>query len=182
MSKKKPGARTLAGIPLEDEEQISLFEWADRMLSKYPELEWLHAVHNGLRLTPGMRVKAKRLGTRSGVADVCLPEPRRGFHGLYIEMKRRKGGEMSADQRRFADHVTRRGYLYKCCAGWEAAAAEIQAYLGVAYSRQMDEKELTPGMELVTATEARWGRAVSRQEDAAMRLLHAQQGGSNDAY
>lgn len=31
-----------------------------------------------------------RTGTRRGVPDVCLPVARCGFHGLYVEMKRRQ--------------------------------------------------------------------------------------------
>jgi hypothetical protein len=37
------------------------------------------------------REKLKAEGVRAGVADLCLPAARRGYHGLYIEMKSEEG-------------------------------------------------------------------------------------------
>lgn len=142
MSRKKPGALTASLIPLEEDEQVALFDWADRMLHRYPELGWMFAVNNGLRLRPVIAIRARKAGTRKGVADICLPAPRRGFHGLWIEMKRQVGGRIEPEQRLFADAMLRQGYLWKCCHGWEQARAEIEAYLGGVYQRTPSPYEL----------------------------------------
>lgn len=135
MSRNKPGALTASLVPLEEDEQIALFDWADRMLHRYPELGWMFAVNNGLRLRPATALRARRAGTRKGVADVCLPAPRRGFHGLWIEMKRLRGGRLEPEQRAFGEAMLRQGYLFKVCNGWEQARMEIEAYLGGVYER-----------------------------------------------
>lgn len=178
MSKRKPGALTASLIPLEEDEQIALFDWADRQLHKYPELGWMFAVNNGLRLRPATAIRARKAGTRKGVADVCLPAPRGGYHGLWIEMKRRVGGRLEPEQRSFGDAMTRQGYLYKVCNGWEQAAAEIHAYLGgQCYVRIPDRpEELPPGMQVVTDTVARWGRAYRDTQVMDVTMGHPRDG------
>jgi hypothetical protein len=118
-------------IPTEEQEQMALFEWAETMVHINPELRWLYAIHNGLRLSVGMRVKAKRLGTKKGVADVCLPVARGGYHGLYIELKRQKGGVFSEEQMGFVQFCDDQGYLYLGCAGWGIASRNILLYLSM---------------------------------------------------
>lgn len=161
MSKRKPGKLTSLLVPLEDDEQIALFEWADRHLHLYPELGWMFAINNGLRLRPVQAIRAKRMGTRSGVSDVLLPAPRGGYHGLFIEMKRTVGSTIQPNQRLFANAMSEQGYLVKFCRGWEQAKEEIQAYLGGrCYTRLPLSWELPPGTETVTNALAGLGREV----------------------
>lgn len=117
-------------VPTEEQEQMALFAWADTKLHWFPELRWMFAIHNGLRLSVGMRAKAKRLGTRKGVADVCLPVARGAHHGLYIEMKRQSGGVLSGEQKAFRDFVIAEGYCWRQARGWEEASTFILRYLG----------------------------------------------------
>lgn len=118
-------------VPTEEQEQMALFEWADANLHVYPELAWLHAIHNGLRLSVGMRSKAKKLGTRKGVADVFLPVSRRGCHGMYIELKRQKGGVVSDEQNAFGSFVMKNGYLWEVARGYEQAIRLLKFYLNL---------------------------------------------------
>ena len=116
-------------IPSEEEEQISLFEWAGRMTYTYPELRWLYHVPNR-----GSRGKAeagrfKAMGVKSGVPDVALDIPRGRFHGLRIEMKRREGGSVSNAQQAWIDHYNAIGYRAVVCRGWQEAADTIEEYL-----------------------------------------------------
>ena len=46
--------------PSEHDQQCSIFRWADLMLWKFPELKWLRGSMNGVRLTIGQAVKAKK--------------------------------------------------------------------------------------------------------------------------
>jgi hypothetical protein len=116
-------------IPTENQEQKALIQWAAHRLGLYPELEWLHAVPNGGKRS---KIEAACLigeGVKAGVPDMCLPVSRGGYHGLYIELKRIKGGKVSNAQERWIDGLTANGYCAKVCKGWQEAAKLIIWYL-----------------------------------------------------
>ena len=130
-SKVREAGENIAAVtvPTEEEEQITLFEWAATMTYTYPELRWMYHVPNG-----GSRGKAeagrfKAMGVRKGVPDVALDIPRGGLHGLRIEMKRRDGGKLSDDQLEWIDHYNDIGYRTVVCHGWQEAAKVIEEYL-----------------------------------------------------
>ncbi|MDQ7733782.1 VRR-NUC domain-containing protein [Halomonas sp. SpR1] len=127
----------------EHQEQVALFKWAEYGVGRWPALELLYAIPNG-----GMRpskertnkrgrtvrysVEAQKLraeGVKSGVPDICLPVPRGPYHGLYIELKTRRGRPSEA-QRQWIAALRRHGYRAEVCRGWEAARAVIEDYLG----------------------------------------------------
>lgn len=112
-------------IPTEHEEQVQLFAWA----AWHPELRLMHAIPNGGKrdVRTGVRLKAE--GVKAGVPDILLPVPRGGKHGLYIELKRRKGGRVSPEQAAWMDALAREGYACAVCHGWEAARDEIVRYM-----------------------------------------------------
>lgn len=85
-------------VPTESEEQQTLFRWAAMQCGKYPELALMfHIPNEGKRSwMTGGRMKAE--GLKSGVPDIFLPVPRGEFHGLFVEMKRTKGGTAYAPQ------------------------------------------------------------------------------------
>lgn len=61
--------------------------------------------------------------------DICLPAARGKYHGLYIELKRRKGGKVSAQQREWLEALEEAGYRAIVCRGWDEARTEIERYL-----------------------------------------------------
>ena len=116
-------------VPSEANEQKWLMTWAEQMKGTYPELQTMFHIPNG-----GSRnvVEAKHLveqGVKKGVPDLFLPVPRGGCHGLFIEMKRKRGGRLSEDQAVWLEIL--RGQRYQCnvCKGWEEAAEVIVDYL-----------------------------------------------------
>lgn len=115
--------------PYESAEQTSLFRWAACSTGKYPELRLLFHVPNGGSRNPLEAHNLKLQGVRPGVPDIVLPVPRGGFHGLFIELKRRKGGRVSEDQQIWIERLNRLGYRAVICRGWDAARAEIELYL-----------------------------------------------------
>lgn len=72
----------------------------------------------------------KAEGLKSGVPDIFLPVPRGEWHGLFIEMKRTKGGTVSDCQKLWLHDLRKQGYLTEVCRGWEEAARRIKSYLG----------------------------------------------------
>lgn len=108
---------------------MTLFSWAAMQSGKYPELNLLYHVPNG-----GSRHKAEagRLraeGVKAGVPDLCLPVARGQYHGLYIELKRQRGGRTSDHQSEWLDALSAQGYKAELCYGWEQAAGTIIEYL-----------------------------------------------------
>lgn len=116
-------------IPTEAEEQITLFEWAEWAQNRYPELRLLHHIPNGGSRHPAEAMRLKREGVKAGVPDICLPVARNGYNGLYIELKRTKGGTVSAHQKAWIEMLTEQGYRAVVCKGCVDAIAEIERYL-----------------------------------------------------
>ena len=122
-------AQERAQNPLESEEQSALFKWANLMEKRMPELRLLYHIPNGgLRNLPEA-VHLTAQGVRRGVPDMCLPVARHGFHGLYIELKRRKGSKTSTEQTEWIDLLTMQGYKAEVCHGFDEARATIEGYL-----------------------------------------------------
>ena len=118
-------------VPLEAFEQELIFKWRDENKIKYPELALLHSSGNGLRLTPGQAVKTKKQGLTKGVPDIMLPVPKNNYHGLFIELKRIKGGKVSPEQKIVIAALENQGYKAIVCHGHQEAIETIKKYLGI---------------------------------------------------
>lgn len=116
-------------IPTEAQEQTALFQWAAMMQGRIPELACLHAIPNGGSRHPIEAVHLKQQGVKPGIPDIFLPCARGPWHGLYIEMKRRKGGRVSVEQQRMILALRAQGYKAEVCRGWEEAKNTICEYL-----------------------------------------------------
>ncbi len=117
--------------PTESEEQQALFRWAAYESGAHPELALLYHIPNEGQRSRAMGARLRAEGLKRGVPDLCLPVPRGKWHGLYIELKRLRGGRVSDDQQRWLDALNKQGYFAVVCRGWQQAAAEIQNYLGI---------------------------------------------------
>lgn len=116
-------------IPTEAQEQEALFYWASIEQRRYPELALLHAIPNGGSRHPVEAKHLKAQGVKAGIPDIFLPVARQGYHGLYIELKRVKGGCVSEAQQRWLDYLREQGYKAEVCRGFEEARREIVVYL-----------------------------------------------------
>jgi len=117
-------------VAKEAQEQTTLFEWARLSIIKYPELELLFAIPNGGSRNPIEAAHLKAQGVKPGVPDICLPVPSGRFTALYIELKRRKGGRVSEEQKGWIAALNRVGCRAVVCRGWDEAREEIERYLG----------------------------------------------------
>lgn len=126
--------RTAARITVygssEHDEQKALMDWAALHQARYPELALLFAVPNGGKRDPATAARLRGEGVKPGVPDLCLPVPRQGWHGLFIELKygRNKPSEYQLD---WLARLTEQGYLAVVAWGWQEAVDVIRDYLGI---------------------------------------------------
>lgn len=97
--------------PTEDVEQMCLFRWADAQSGKYPELSLMYHIPNGGKRGKAEAGRFRAMGVKSGVPDIFLPIKGKTYNfdcpyevhysGLYIELKRQRGGTVSAAQKQW---------------------------------------------------------------------------------
>lgn len=99
-------------------------------------LRWLHAIPNGGYRDPVTAARMKAEGVKAGVPDIFLPVCRTDISGretlscgLYIEMKKPKGGVLSEEQKQFRQHCELERFDYVMCKTWREAADAIKTYL-----------------------------------------------------
>lgn len=116
-------------LPTEDDEQKHLLEWAERQACAYPALRWLFHIPNGGSRHLLEAVKLKAMGVKPGVPDLMLPVPRARYHGLYIEMKRSRGGTVNEAQAAWIAFLRSQGYAVLVCEGWAEAQRALLWYV-----------------------------------------------------
>lgn len=129
---------TRISVPLEHEEQSALIDWTILMCGRWPELKLFYHIPNEGKRSPAAAMRLKQEGMKRGVPDNCLPVARGKYHGLYIELKRIRGGQISEDQRKWIDDLSMQGYKAVICRGWNEAANVIEDYLN---EKQTEGKE-----------------------------------------
>lgn len=115
---------------LEHDEQCTLMKWwalACHVFSVPESL--LFAIPNGGERNVIVASRLKAEGVRAGVPDLFLAVPHGNLGGLFIEMKKAKGGRVSPNQKSMINELKSRGYAASVCHGWMEASAAIENYL-----------------------------------------------------
>jgi hypothetical protein len=114
-------------------EQAVIFEWANIFSDQYPPLKLLNGSLNGVRLTIGQAVKAKRAGMRKGFPDISLPVSRKGCHALFIELKKHDGvpSDVKPEQKEYLEMLINEGNHCAVCFGADDAIDLISWYLDI---------------------------------------------------
>jgi hypothetical protein len=88
------------------------------------------------KVVPVGLYNAMGMGLRPGVSDIFIYWPTKTYHGLWLEVKRKKKyspSEMNTDtwkaQEVFQMHVKSVGYMAEFCFGWEDGKRIIENYL-----------------------------------------------------
>jgi len=88
----------------------------------------LLAIPNGGMRSKAVAGKLKAEGVRAGICDMVLPVSRKGFHGLWLEMKFGTN-KPTPEQLEFMRWQQEEGYKCVICYDWMDARAEIEGYL-----------------------------------------------------
>ena len=107
-------------IPTEHEEQVAFVQWFE---AQYPAIR-IFAVPNGERRHIAVARRLKREGVRRGIPDLYIPAWK-----LWIEMKRTKGGTLSANQKDWIQHLKKLGDSVFVCRGCEDAIKQVSAFV-----------------------------------------------------
>ena len=112
-------------VPTEDYEQTLLATWLAKQNIKF------YAIPNGGQRNLYEAVKLKRMGLQPGIPDLCVPIPSGSYHGLYIELKRTKGGKISDAQKDWIAILSELGYFVSVAYGFEQAKEVVLHYLSL---------------------------------------------------
>ena len=115
--------------PTEEQEQATVFQWVTLMRNRFPELDLCFHIPNGGWRSKPEAVRFKRIGVKPGVPDLFLPVARGGWHGLFIEMKRKDKGRVTADQKAWIEALEGQMYRAVVCYGSEEACDVLYKYL-----------------------------------------------------
>lgn len=121
----------MPGVLTESQEQIIIFQWCNRNKNEYPELNFIFAIPNGGKRNIVTASRLKLEGVKPGVPDMFLPVARHNYHGLFIELKRLKGGAVSIHQESWKNNLRAQGYAVATAKGAVRAITIIAAYLGI---------------------------------------------------
>lgn len=109
----------------EHEEQVVFFNRVRTLAlnNKHYELasRSTHAIPNGGGRSKAEAGRLKAEGVTKGVSDIFCRLAAPGYHGLYIEMKKRKGGRVSPEQETWIEESNRLGYRACVCQGADEA-------------------------------------------------------------
>lgn len=112
---------TKVNLSSETAEQEAVVEYCDLM-----RIPVVHIPNEGKR-SASYGAQLKRAGMRKGFPDLFIPVPRKGYHGLFIEMKFGKN-KTTAEQDKWLALLNSQGYLAVVCRGFEEAVTALKKY------------------------------------------------------
>lgn len=116
--------RPLVSVSSEADEQATVIEFCEIM-----KIPVVHIPNEGKR-TPRAGRELRRMGLRKGFPDLFFPAASKGFHGLFIELKRDRKSRVSKKQAEWLDYLSKQGYSAIVCYGAGEAIAKIREYFG----------------------------------------------------
>lgn len=111
--------------PLERDEQLEFIHYIN---SHYKGVYVNHSANEGSR-KPHYVEFLKQMGMRPGHPDIEIMVPNEKYHGLFIEMKRQKGGAVSEAQKKCIAELNANGYRAVVCRGAAEAKKELDEYM-----------------------------------------------------
>jgi len=113
-------------VKTEHEEQKQVCNYLDKLNKLYFSIP-NGFVAGGRNKFAGIK-KLKAEGFKNGVPDLFICEPNKEYSGLFIEMKKEKGGVVSDDQKQWITQLIFRGYSAVVANGFLEAKEIIDEY------------------------------------------------------
>lgn len=104
--------------------QVGCITW---LKLQYPNVV-VWATPNGAFCGVKQARKLKAEGMVSGVPDLFIPMARKGYHGLFVEMKNGKKGRVSEEQMAMMIRLRKEGYQCAVCRSLEEFIKIIKDY------------------------------------------------------
>lgn len=120
MKPMKAGMKSHSKLPTEHEEQKGLLHWFRK---QFPRV-LIFAIPNGEKRSISVAKRLKAEGVTKGIPDLYVPE-----WNLWIEMKRRKGGVLSKEQRNVIGYLESIGDTVIVGRGAEDASKKILEFV-----------------------------------------------------
>lgn len=114
---------------------------ADYIATKYPTVIFHSDFGSGMKMSKGQAMLQKRMnGGKRAFPDIQICEPRRGKHGMFLEIKKegvrifKKNGELVSnehitEQYRLLDRLRDRGYHAEFGIGLDDCIKKVDDYL-----------------------------------------------------
>ena len=125
-------------IPLEEEEQKAFVEYC--RIKGYKVHHCANEVGGSTRALKMRAIKAKKMGTSKGFPDLLIFVPVYGcedevdaYQPLAIEMKRRKGGTVSKEQKDWGTILECSGIPFRVCKGCDEAIQFVKEVVDCEY-------------------------------------------------
>lgn len=123
----------------ESDEQQEVINFCNSMADYgIEEYELIFHIPNEGKRTKKNGARLKREGLKKGIPDLCMPVPRMGFHGLYIELKKDSTKKASKEQQEWLFKLEQQGYATSLCYGANEAINLITAYMDSDYETFKD--------------------------------------------
>jgi len=117
----------IAGYGSESAEQKAFFRWWNICKTRWPNAVCFAVPNGGARdAITGARLKQE--GVLAGVPDIFLAKSMCGKHGMFVEMKTKRG-RVSERQRDLFPLLEAAGYAVVVARSWKEAADAVEAYL-----------------------------------------------------
>jgi len=130
---KKKSIDSESVIRSERYEQILFITWLRKM--KIPAYHIPNGGSRGGKMINGKwvpleAINLKKMGLEKGVPDIHLIQARKGYHSLYIEMKRCDGGKgLSHEQKYWFELLKKEGHCVMEAHGFDEAKKIVENYL-----------------------------------------------------
>ena len=95
---------------------------------RYPK-GLIYAIPNGGQRNVIVASKLKAEGVLSGVPDLHIPMAKKGYNGLYIELKNGKAGKVSDNQQTIMDKLQSEGYRCEVCRSFDEFRNVVDDYM-----------------------------------------------------
>ncbi len=111
-------------LPTEAQDQVKVVVYAKKRGLR------MFSIPNGGRRSYLEAVRLKQQGVVAGIPDMFFPMARKGYHGLFLELKRISGGVVSEEQAWWCAELANQGYKVEIARGFDEAVRAIENYFG----------------------------------------------------